>query len=232
MKNMILALVLIAPLSSYAQGPASKVLNKLVVDLDGDGKPDVVTVYDTGNAEFLVLEVRLSKEQKTLRYERLVRRTHAQRADRNDNDGSMCRDVNENEFTVGTAGSFLWKEVTGEYDGCLQESRKEITFQYANGDLLVQREKASSKEWHAGDPAPFGSTDIDFGSKRIVVTAGEMHIVRAGETANASLPMDCQAPALKAYIEAGLPSCASKVEDQLLGKVNAIVDKKLTGSEQ
>jgi len=186
------------------------VLERIPLNIDGDGKMDEIVLVDTGDEFSVRMDVHLTKTGKILRFEKAAARLHSESAGHTDDDGSVCRDVNIRTFEPAPKGGFVWTEVTGTYDGCNSESREELLVQYRNGDLFVQRISTSNQYRSMGDPSPYGSTIYDFNQRRIRSTMGESH---AGPeiTDEAKIPASCRAVSLAEHKRSGTPKCSYNV---------------------
>jgi hypothetical protein len=141
---MLLSYLLILPLDAAA---ASKVLQQIRVDLDGDGRADRVSRvgFDHGGDQ-LVLQ--LSKSGKVLRFANWLanpeelRRVHP-----------PCGYYPNDNLAVGPGGTFEWAQVLGDLDACAKESSTTYRFAWDGNSLVVRMVRRFSATRSAGDPS-------------------------------------------------------------------------------
>jgi hypothetical protein len=189
----------------------SEVLQGLRMDLDQDGRMDSVRILRVpGNGKYNRLEVKLAKGHKSVVFQHLIEKTWQEKFDAGEageDDGSACIMANVQKLQKGVGNSFRIKRVTGDYDGCHNESGDTLTVRYLKGELRLERFEDYTKHFSMGDPSEWTDHSVDFRKRKILSHWEERH---TGDHSGrvASLPAKCEAPTLQEYEKSGLPDCA------------------------
>lgn len=196
---------LILPVLMLLAAPAAHANNQISLDLDGDKKADTVALVDKGDKEFLSLQIQLSTRSEADTFDRFVLRAY----DGSDEEVSPCMARSENILAKGPKNSFLFTTVNGgDEAGCNNESRETILVKVVKGNLRVLKVSQASKDYHSGDPSPYGEYVYDFVKRTLEASEGDMHSPEDPRSAKGRLPTSCEAPLLWNYATGGMPKCA------------------------
>lgn len=197
MTSLILAALL--SISAHADG---NVIQSLQLDLDGDGKPDLVQLVDTDAADFLSLQATLSKDGRQLRYDKLIRKWNHK----------TCGEFSVDTLGAGAGNSLDWFEgINTEddmYGECRYEEKRTLHFHYAKGDLRLDSADLYSQSWGMGSPAPHVTERDDFQAGTIDLHIEENHEFHVDRKAHEKLKTGCSA-SMADLNAGGYPVCAA-----------------------
>jgi hypothetical protein len=158
--------ILLLALSSFAH--AAENLPSLRVDLDGDGKPDLVRlVHLSADHERLVIE--LTKNGARLAYDTIAKHFA-------NDDKHGCQGIGSHALRDTGNGTFEWIQTSREMDACGSVGVRTLRLRLAGNDLHVEKAALLSDEWHMGDNSPVETTTYDFADRKIAVDSDDHHV--------------------------------------------------------
>ncbi|MGZ3734085.1 MAG: hypothetical protein ACXVC0_03945, partial [Bdellovibrionota bacterium] len=145
---------------------AGNVVDSVSVDLDGDGKPDLVQNVDYGT-DFNKLEITLSKNGQKLEFANVLRNFKS--------DADSCEAMGSNQLAAGKNGTLEIIIKRRDMGACQSESALTLRLSLAGNDLRLDSAHDYSHSWSMGAPSPSENDDFDFAAKTMNIDIVETH---------------------------------------------------------
>jgi hypothetical protein len=212
MKSLITALIF---LSTYAHaGDAPSLDSSVSMDLDGDGKADLVRIVPR-HKEFDRLEVVLSRTRQTITLDSLVKST-----ERSSEEGSYCSSVTQQILAKGSGRSFSWTEVTSDHDGCAGQLDRKFTIALGKNGLVVTALAVHADSWSMGDPSPMFDLDFNFRTQVVRGNSSDAHSKNEVSKGKVKLSAECAPMPLADFERAPFPACVKEATGKIAKKIS------------